>query len=84
MPHGSHYPIAFMHPSVGQIHNLSTETADRDRVGWLSIPMFVDEVTRGAEAWYGKYCETARVKRNMVKSPGLGQRACGVTSAAGL
>src|SRR4051812_30437594 len=52
LPHGSHFPIVctFLHPAVPQLHNLSTVVED-DRVGWLSIPMFVDEVTRGAEAW---------------------------------
>lgn len=68
LPHGGHFPIActFPHPSVPQIHNLSTVVGD-DTVGWLSIPLFVDEITRGAEAWFAKYGETARVKRNMEK-----------------
>jgi hypothetical protein len=38
-----------------------------DTVTWLSIPMFVDEVTRGAEAWFAKFGMTTRVKRNMEK-----------------
>jgi hypothetical protein len=66
-PRGGHFPVAcmFPHPSVPQLHNLSTESASGDRVGWLSIPIFVEEVTRGAEVWYAKYGKTARVKRNM-------------------
>lgn len=68
MPHGSHYPIAFVYPSpaFGQLHNLSTEVGD-DRVGWLSIPIFVDEVTDGAMRWFGEYGKTATVKRNVEK-----------------
>lgn len=66
MPHGSHFPIAFMHPAAGQLHNLSTEV-NGDRVGWLSIPIFVDEVTRGAESWLSQFGTTRTVKRNLAK-----------------
>ena len=67
MPHGGHYPLAFMHPSLGiEIHNSKTQIGG-DAFGWLSIPRFVDEVTRGAEAWLAKCGNTARVSRNMEK-----------------
>jgi hypothetical protein len=68
LPHGGHYPIAFMfpHPSVPQLHNFAT-VSGVDTVNWLSIPIFVDEVTSGAEAWLAKYGNTARVTRNMEK-----------------
>jgi hypothetical protein len=68
MPHKGHFPIAFMfpHPTVMQLHNISTEVG-ADRVAWLSIPEFVDEVTRGVEARLAKFGNTARVKKNMEK-----------------
>jgi hypothetical protein len=56
----------FPSPGVCYLHNLSTEV-NGDRVGWLSIPMFVDEVTRGAEEWFRKYGTTETVTRNMEK-----------------
>ena len=55
-----------MYPSAGQLHNLSTEVGS-DRVGWLSIPMFVEEVTRGAEQWLKQYGESNTVARNLEK-----------------
>ncbi len=67
MPSGGHFPIAFMHPSAGQLHNLSTVSADGDQVGWLSIPVFVGEVTRGAERWLEQVGDTKRVTRNLEK-----------------
>lgn len=68
LPHGGTFPIACMFPSpgVGQLHNLSTDV-NGDRVGWLSIPMFVDEVTRGTEEWFWKFGTTETVTRNMEK-----------------
>jgi hypothetical protein len=68
LPHGGTFPIAsvFPSPGAGQLHNLSTEV-NGERVGWLSIPMFVDEVTRGAEVWFEKFGATETVTRNMEK-----------------
>jgi hypothetical protein len=66
LPHGGHFPIAFTLPGDGQLHNLSTVVGD-DRVGWTSIPLFIEEVTRGAENWLSSYKDTERVKRNMEK-----------------
>jgi hypothetical protein len=66
MPHGGHFPIAFMYPTGGQLHNLATEV-NGERVGWLSIPIFVDEVTRGAEQWLQQFGQTNRVKKNLEK-----------------
>jgi hypothetical protein len=67
MPHGSTTPIAFMYPTAGvQLHNLST-VVDDEEIGWLSIPMFVEEVTRGAERWLAEYGDTKRVQTNLAK-----------------
>lgn len=68
MPHQGSFPIAFMYPSpdVAQLHNLSTVVGS-DQVGWLSIPIFVEDVTRGAEQWLGKFGGTATVRRNLQK-----------------
>jgi hypothetical protein len=65
-PHGSQFPIAFAYPTAGQIHNIST-VVNGDRVGWLSIPMFVDEVCTGAETWMAKFGNTNIVVRNYEK-----------------
>lgn len=68
LPHGGHFPIVSVVPSPGmpQLHNLST-IADGQQVGWLSIPLFVDEVTRGAESWFGQFRTSQTVIRNMEK-----------------
>jgi hypothetical protein len=66
MPHGSHFPIAFMYPPGAQLHNLSTVANDQE-VGWISIPMFVEEVTRGAEQWLSKFGNSNTVTRNLEK-----------------
>ena len=64
LPKGSHFPMAFMGPGNLQLHNLVTE-ADGDEVGWLSIEMFVEEVTAGAEGWLRDYGSTPTVERNL-------------------
>jgi hypothetical protein len=68
LPHGSTFPVAFMVPSAqaGGLHSLSTEV-NGDRVGWVSIPMFTEEVTRGAESWFSQFGTTQTVVRNMEK-----------------
>jgi hypothetical protein len=66
MPHAGHFPIAFMYPTAGQLHNLSTVVGD-DRVGWLSIPIFVEEVTGGAERWLAQFGQSKTVARNLEK-----------------
>lgn len=66
MPHGSHFPIAFMAPGAAQLHNLST-VVDDDQVGWISIEILVDEITKGAERWLLDFGETQTVKRNIEK-----------------
>lgn len=66
-PHGGNdLRMAFMAPGAGQLHNLSTVVGD-DRVGWLSIEMFVEEVTAGAERWLAQYGESKTVARNLQK-----------------
>jgi hypothetical protein len=66
IPHGSHFPIAFMAPGVGQLHNLSTVVGD-DRIGWISIELLVEEITAGAEEWLRQFGDTQTVQRNMEK-----------------
>ncbi|HEX9520918.1 MAG TPA: hypothetical protein VF940_32645 [Streptosporangiaceae bacterium] len=68
LPHGGTFPIVSVVPAPGrgQLHNLST-IVDGEQVGWLSIPMFVDEMTRGAEAWFGNFGATETVTRNFEK-----------------
>lgn len=66
-PHGGDTPVAFMAPGAPQIHLLTTETTDGDRINWLSIEMFVGEVTEAAERWYVEFGDTQRVRRNFEK-----------------
>lgn len=64
---GSHFPVAFMAPGGGQLHNLSTVDADGGQIGWISIEMLVEEITAAAASWLDKFGETQTVKRNMEK-----------------
>lgn len=64
LPHGGTFPVAFTFPPTGQLHNLSTQVGD-DRVGWLSIPMFVEELTRGVNRWLVDVGDTQIVTRNL-------------------
>jgi len=66
MPHGSVFPLAFTVPGSAQLHNLSTEVGDQ-RVGWISLEIFVDEVTDGAEAWIEQQGATQTVIDNLDK-----------------
>ncbi|MDQ2983522.1 MAG: hypothetical protein M3R70_06310 [Actinomycetota bacterium] len=69
-PAGGHPRIAFTYSGSGaEIHNLSmvTEGDPASEVGWISISMFVQEVTNGAEHWMQQFGETKRVKRNLEK-----------------
>ena len=64
-PHGSQFRMAFIEPSTQRsLHNLST-VVGTDRVGWLSVPIFVEEMATAAEAWLDQYGETQRVQRNL-------------------
>ena len=65
-PDGGSYPIAFTMPGTGQLHKLSTVVGD-DRVGWMSIEMFVAELTSGALRWLDDDGDTERVRRNLDK-----------------
>lgn len=58
--------LAFIEPSPGQpqLHNLSTDVGG-DVVGWISVPMFVDEVGQAVERWFLRYGESTLVARNM-------------------
>ncbi len=66
MPQGGTFPIAFMGPGGMQLHNLST-IVNGKQVGWISVEMFVEEVTGGAERWLKKYGQTNTVARNLGK-----------------
>ena len=61
---GESFPIAFMAPGGPQLHNLSSMVGE-DQVGWLSIEIFVDEVTKGAEELLRKRGGTRTVQRNL-------------------
>lgn len=66
-PHGGLFPIAFTVAEGGpQLHNLSTEVGD-DRVGWISIPIFIEELTRGVEKWLSEVGGSRIVARNLKK-----------------
>jgi hypothetical protein len=64
IPHGTHFPIAFMAPGAGQLRNLSTVVGD-SQIGWISIEMLVEEITTGAEEWLEKFGQSQIVQRNM-------------------
>ena len=64
LPHGSVFPIAFTFPPSVQLHNLST-VVNGQQVGWMSVPVFVEEVTRGAERWLAQHGMTNTVQRNL-------------------
>jgi hypothetical protein len=64
MPHGGTWPVGFTFPPGPELHNLSIEVHGQ-RVGWLSIPLFVQEVTRGAEQWLAQVGGTQTVTRNL-------------------
>jgi hypothetical protein len=68
LPHKGLFPLAFNSsaPEVPQLHNLST-VVNGQRIGWLSIPLFVAEVTTAAESWCARFGTTAMVTRNMEK-----------------
>lgn len=67
-PHRGDFPVAFVYPvgGYGQVHNLSTVVGE-DRVGWLSIPIFIAEVTQAAESWLAAFGATDTVIRNLEK-----------------
>jgi hypothetical protein len=88
LPHGGTYPIASVAPAPGrgEIHNLST-VVDGKQVGWLSISMFVDEMTRGAEAWFERFGDSETVIRNFekfarIRPDGLPPHVAGVSVIA--
>lgn len=66
LPHGSIFPIAFTFPPQMTLHNLST-VVNGQQVGWMSVPTFVEEVTRGAEQWLAQFGTTNTVGRNLEK-----------------
>jgi hypothetical protein len=58
-------PLAFTHPTAGvQLHSVRSKI-DGATIDWISIPHFIDDVTRGVEAWFAQFGETADVKRNL-------------------
>lgn len=65
-PHRGDFPIAFIEPvgEAPQIHNLSTVVED-DQVGWISIPIFVEEVADAVQRWFEEYASSTTVQRNM-------------------
>jgi hypothetical protein len=65
LPHGGTFPLAFI-VATGGIHNISTVFPDQT-IGWLILPIFVDEVTSGAEAWFNEYGSSNTVQKNLAK-----------------
>jgi hypothetical protein len=60
--------IAFFEPSPGalQLHNLSTDVGDH-HLGWISVPVFVEEIGQAVESWSAEFGGTTTVKRNMAR-----------------
>lgn len=58
--------LAFVEPSPGapQVHRLTTEI-DGEAVGWMSVPMFVDEIGEAVERWFDAYGTSRVVERNI-------------------
>src|SRR3954454_12197021 len=56
--------IAFCLPGTGQLHNLSTVVGD-SQVGWISLEIFISELTSGTLQWLEQYGDTERVRRNL-------------------
>lgn len=68
LPHGSIFPVAFTFPTAnsGDVHNCEIQVGN-DQVAVFSIPVFVAEVTGGAETWLREYGATNTVTRNLEK-----------------
>ena len=52
-----------------ELHNISV-VSEKDSAGeveWLSITMFIEEVTAGAERWMYEFGNTKRFKTNLEK-----------------
>jgi hypothetical protein len=64
LPDGGHSRVAFTTPGPLQIHRSTTDIRG-DSVYWISIPMFVEEVTAGAESWFARVGGSASVQKNM-------------------
>lgn len=65
-PHKRDTRLAFMGPGTGGLHNLSTVVGD-ETIGWLHIPIFVDEIAAATDRWLTQYGATNTVKRNLEK-----------------
>lgn len=65
-PDRGDFPLAFIEPTPGasQLHNLSTVVGD-SRIGWLSVPLFVEEIATAVENWVHSYESSETVMRNM-------------------
>lgn len=67
-PHGQGVlRMAFLVPSPRAESHRSATLMGVDPVIWLSIPRFVDEVTRGVESWFSEFGTTQTVLRNLAK-----------------
>jgi hypothetical protein len=66
-PHGGFDRIAFVEPGGPlEVHYSSTQVGE-DRVAWLSVPMFVDDMQRAAEDWLSKHEGSENVRRNLTR-----------------
>lgn len=68
LPDGGAYPLAFREPVPGYLvfHGFVTDV-DGDRVQWLDMPMFVDEIAAKVREWLANHGTSARVQRNLKK-----------------
>lgn len=64
-PSGGVTRLAFIEPAPGapQLHNLSTVVGD-DQIGWISVPMFADEMRDAVSRWWRAFGDTTTVQRN--------------------
>ena len=51
-------------PSSPQLHNLTTDV-NGERVGWMSVPMFVEDIAVAVDRWFARYGDTSTVQRNL-------------------
>jgi hypothetical protein len=67
-PDGRGSRLAFVEPgrSILQLHNSSTNVGG-EVVSWISIPLFVDEMSDAVARWWGAHGNTTTVARNFTR-----------------
>ncbi|WP_143545049.1 hypothetical protein [Rhodococcus sp. RS1C4] len=66
-------PIGFLVPDEGQsqMHGLSIQMSETERINMMSIPIFVDDVATGVGTWLNDVAGSSRFARNVGKSAHL-------------